>query len=93
MIRKQHENYERELNEAKYRKQFLQKQYGDDLRKIVQEREVGNEIERVRRQQEAAQLNENLEYKKRLETEQHEKSARLRQDLSDHYQNVVNFKN
>ena len=69
IIKKQAENYEREQNEARYRKQFMQKQYGDEQKKIVQEKEYSQRMERYQAESEVQKLNQNLEYKMQLERE------------------------
>ena len=63
IVKKQAENYEREQNEAKYRKQFMQKQYGDQLRQIMEEKELNQKMEKFQHDSEVQKLNANLSYK------------------------------
>ena len=71
----------------------MQKQYGDDLKKIMQEKEYNQRMEKYQAESEVQKLNANLEYKMQMEKEQRSKDVESRRQLNDHYQNVVNFKN
>lgn len=71
----------------------MQKQYGDELRKIMEEKQLNQKMEKFQYESEAKKLNANLEYKVQMEREQKLKDVEQRRQLSDHYQNVMNFKN
>ena len=67
VIRKQAENYEREQNEAKIRKNFLQKQYGHELMLAAQKKEEDAKLEKLQKRDDYERMQKNIQLKATLE--------------------------
>ena len=67
VIQKQAENFERERNEGRIRKQFLQKQYGQELQMAAQKKVIEKQLQEAEKMDDYNRMQKNMHLRATLE--------------------------